>query len=159
MREGAVVLRNQLWRVFLLLQYQNSLVEGKPMARQDPAQRLPVTDHVYENGDGVLIPKQRRDLLGTLSHVHLASWQSERNLPLPRLATHAEFRDVQLPRLRAYALVSDGFGGETLTAPADQPFSRPLNLKRSRPQVCLRKLRSRAILKRSQRGLHGQHHA
>ncbi len=115
----------------------NSLAGGKPMAGRNPAQRSNGTGRVSNTGGVVLIPKPQRNLLGTLSYLHLACLRSARNLLLLRFATHAEFRVVQLLQFLAYALISDGFGGGSLTvldrmdAPGDQPFSRPFSLKRS----------------------------
>ncbi len=162
-REGVVVLRNQFRRVLLLGQNRKRL--GRRQADGGTGRSTThVTDHVYQTGDVVLSPKRQRGLLGALTCVRLASAQRARTLPLLRNAT-AEFRD-ELSRLRASALISDGFGGKILTilgrpdAPGHQPFSRPLSLKRSQAQASLRKLhRSRALLRRSQGGLNGQHHA
>lgn len=78
----------------------------------DRAQRSNVTDERFRTGDVVLTPDQERDFLC----VPLACGRA-RTLPLLWLAAHGNFRDVQLLRLLADALVWGGFGGEDLTIP------------------------------------------
>ncbi|WP_244897167.1 histidine kinase [Mesorhizobium amorphae] len=85
-----------------------------------------------------MISEQARDLLCALSYVHLACGQSAHSLALLRLAAHANSQEVDLLRILAYALISEGLGDEALTILDrldildEQPSSRlPLTLMRS----------------------------
>lgn len=89
-------------------------------------------------GDVLPISTNERDLLCALSYVHLACGQSAQCLALLRLADHEDSEDVDLLRILAYALISEGRGDEALAALDrldkldSQPSSRlPLMLLRS----------------------------
>ncbi|GLR46021.1 hypothetical protein GCM10007880_65390 [Mesorhizobium amorphae] len=84
------------------------------------------------------ISEQERDLLFALAYVHLACGQSAHSLALLRLLPRDNSREVDLLRILAHALISEGLGDEALTildrldTLDDQPSSRvPLTLMRS----------------------------
>ncbi len=98
---------------------------------------IPPTD-VSNPADTLLISGQERDLLCALSYVHLACGQSAQSLALLRLVAHDNCQDIDLLRIFAYALISEGLGGEALAildrldTLDDQPSSRlPLMLLRA----------------------------
>ncbi|MGY3622254.1 type III secretion apparatus assembly chaperone SctY [Bradyrhizobium sp. USDA 10063] len=93
---------------------------------------------VSKTGNALLISGQERDLLCALSYVHLACGQSAQSLALLRLLARDNSQDVELLRILAYALISEGFGDEALAVLDrleildDEPSSRlPLTLLRS----------------------------
>ncbi|MGZ2402910.1 histidine kinase [Rhizobium ruizarguesonis] len=63
----------------------------------------------------VFISEQARDLLRALSYVHLEFGQGARHLALLRFAAHADSLQVDLLRVLAYALISEGRGDEAPT--------------------------------------------
>ncbi|WP_439373190.1 tetratricopeptide repeat protein [Bradyrhizobium sp. DASA03120] len=88
--------------------------------------------------EDLLISRNERDLLCAISYVHLACGQSAQSLALLRILAHEHSQDVELLRILAYALISQGHGDEALAALDrldeldDQPSSRlPLMLLRS----------------------------
>ncbi|UGA42058.1 MULTISPECIES: tetratricopeptide repeat protein [Bradyrhizobium] len=93
---------------------------------------------VSKSGDILLISGPERDLLCALSYVHLACGQSAQSLALLRIAAREHSQDVDLLRILAYTLISEGLGDEALEV-LDQldavdahPSSRvPLTLLRS----------------------------
>ncbi|WP_342724029.1 hypothetical protein AAFG07_33830 [Bradyrhizobium sp. B097] len=109
------------------------------MIDPDRAQHAPTSAlDVSNSGDNLLISRPERDLLCALSYVHLACGQSARSLALLRIAAREHSQDVDLLRILAYTLISEGFGDEALDvldrldALDDQPSSRvPLTLLRS----------------------------
>lgn len=100
--------------------------------RSTPASRVTTASDVLP------ISTNERDVLCALSYVHLACGQSAQCLALLRLADHEACEDVDLLRILAYALISEGRGDEALAALDrldkldSQPSSRlPLMLLRS----------------------------
>ncbi|MCP3380145.1 MULTISPECIES: M48 family metallopeptidase [unclassified Bradyrhizobium] len=81
------------------------------MSNSDGAQRT--TD--VSNSDNVSLSSgQERDLLCALSYLHLACGQSAECLALLRLIVRDDTQDVDLLRILAYALISEGLGDEAL---------------------------------------------
>ncbi|TWB93002.1 type III secretion protein Y [Bradyrhizobium macuxiense] len=93
---------------------------------------------ISKSGDGLLISGPERDLLCALSYIHLACGQSARSLALLQPIKRDDSQDVDLLRILAYALISEGLGDEALAVLDrldtldDEPTSRiPLMLLRS----------------------------
>lgn len=110
------------------------------MIDQDRAQPvLPMSEpDASKSGDILLISGPERDLLCALSYLHLACGQSAQSLALLRIAAREHSQDVDLLRILAYTLISEGLGDEALDvldrldALDAQPSSRvPLTLLRS----------------------------
>ncbi|MET4331413.1 Flp pilus assembly protein TadD [Bradyrhizobium sp. i1.15.2] len=110
------------------------------MAEVDRGQhltRIP-PPNVSKDREVPLISEQELELLCALSYVHLACGNSAESLALLRFVAHERSQNVDLLRILAYALVSEGSGHEAL-AVLDrldtldgQPSSRlPLMLLRS----------------------------
>lgn len=81
------------------------------MFNSDGAQR---TTKVSKSDNDSLSSGQERDLLCTLSYLHLACGQSAECVALLRLIVGKDSRDVDLLRILAYALILEGLGGEAL---------------------------------------------
>ncbi|MET4519721.1 histidine kinase [Bradyrhizobium sp. I1.7.5] len=110
------------------------------MAEVDRGQhltRIPLPN-LSKDREAPLISEQELELLCALSYVHLACGSSAESLALLRVVAHERSQNVDLLRILAYALVSEGSGHEALTVLDrldtfdGQPSSRlPLMLLRS----------------------------
>ncbi|MCC8938842.1 histidine kinase [Bradyrhizobium sp. Arg62] len=107
-------------------------------ANQAPQSTPTALPDASKSGDILLISVQERDLLCALSYVHLACGESAQSLALLRVAAREHSQDVDLLRILAYALISEGLADEALDvldrldALDAQPSSRlPLTLLRS----------------------------
>ncbi|KRQ16246.1 histidine kinase [Bradyrhizobium sp. CB82] len=96
------------------------------------------TTEVSKSGNVSLSSGQARDLLCALSYLHLACGQGAQCVALLRLIVGNDSQDVDLLRILAYALISEGLGDEALPildrldTLDDDPSSRiPLMLLRS----------------------------
>lgn len=105
------------------------------MVHSDGAQ--PTTE-LSNTGSVWLASGQERDLLCALSYLHLACGQGAQSVALLRLIVRNNSEDVDLLRILAYALISEGLGDEALPildrleTVDDDPSSRiPLTLLRS----------------------------
>ncbi|WP_445219704.1 tetratricopeptide repeat protein [Bradyrhizobium sp. Pa8] len=81
------------------------------MSNSDGAQR---TADVSKSDNVSLSSGQERDLLCVLSYLHLACGQSAQCVALLRLIVRNNSQDVDLLRIFAYALISEGLGDEAL---------------------------------------------
>lgn len=81
------------------------------MSNSDGAQR---TTDVSKSDNVSLSAGQERDLLCALSYLYLACGQSAECLALLRLIVRDDSQDVDLLRILAYALISEGLGDEAL---------------------------------------------
>ncbi len=135
LREGVVVPQNQLRRACLPRWNRKQLGWRPAEGGTGPGARLHDNRPRFQTGNVVLIPKQQRDLLGSLSYVCHACPQSTRNLPLLQFASHAGlwlldfcgFQPIRSPRTTSAGTLTVLHRTD---ASGNQPFSRPFSLKR-----------------------------
>ncbi|OKO83964.1 histidine kinase [Bradyrhizobium sp. NAS96.2] len=82
------------------------------MVHRDGAQQ-PTTD-VSSAGNVCLSSWQERDLVCALSYLHLACGQGAQCVALLQLIVRDNSQDVDLLRILAYALISEGLGDQAL---------------------------------------------